>query len=237
MREAPQNLTPKDFFWIIYEDNGELGEKMRRDFRDLQLKNLDQRRALIGYIPGFSAAIIALSAQIINGNINLPYLKIGLVLYLISIFYILAYLREKLDVDSRALSEQQHKYSEIVDLQRKKILEYLLKSDLSESDISEYKNFIQNEPRVKQLENDISADKERWAARNTSLEFSSEIGISVFVIASFFMLASVLNWHFGNTILTVILIFLVFISFVSSATFLTNFISTIINWFRNLEKK
>lgn len=227
-------ISPKEFFYQAYENNTKFSQELRKDFRDLQIRNLEQRRGLWSYIPGFSAAIISLSVQAIN-YAERSYIITGLLLHLVVIFFVLSYLREKLDQDANGLEVLRHKYCQIIDQQDVLLLQSINKGEYTTNAINEYVTKLKNSPDLNKLDQEYEEAQMNWQIKSKQLDYSSETAIALFVIATFFILASILKWHFLPLNLSFILMFIIILCFNSTATIFTSLINKIINLVRSLK--
>ncbi|MBI2013813.1 MAG: hypothetical protein HYS87_03240 [Candidatus Colwellbacteria bacterium] len=237
------NLEQQRFIDLIAKERKDairLRNDLNKDFKDTQIKIAEQKWGFFKHVTILSGAVLGLSSIIDIPNNN--YFFIGLVLNIIVIIFNLLIVREKLDNESNNLQKMQDEYNLALEERLNLLDEYFgrigrgEKFDNSYEATKEYFQRLSNLASTDKLrEENKKLSEERKSRFKKAMDYSGEISLFLFVLASYFMVTAVFGLQPSQLLNIVIIVFISLITlFFDSASKLSRFISVIIHYIKNI---
>lgn len=210
----------------------QLRHEVNKDFADLRISHIKERRGFFIHLTILSGAILGLS-KIFLGPLNPYYFWTGFILFLALIIFILFYMREILDREGEGLQKQQDEFNEIFDERIDIILKYMKDTSINKEKIIKFHQELISSKGASKLAEENKKLREEREKRNRSeapLDFSGEFILFLFVLGTFFIAISLFKYNFPPILLISLVILIFYLTFTDWAIKLTKFISKIITF-------
>lgn len=215
-------------------------DTLNKDYTDLRIKNIIQKRDFYYKLIISSGTILGItkfSDQIKIQNPN--YFNIGVGLFLILTIFILLYIRECLDRDSVGLKQQQDDSNILLDKQKLSVRKYATTGILTEESLHKYlERFKSSEVynEAQKMRESLSEKRTKKLKKNDFVECTAAFVLSLFIIASFFVILSLTEQQLDLKYISASIILIVCLTFLDTTKFLILSISKFFNSLKQISR-
>ena len=236
-QEITNNDTVRKSLIQELEKTNTLGKEIQMRFVDLKIETISQSREWTKHITLLSSAITGSLLFLNDTNVNIIneiYLWFGASLHVFLIIFVLSYIKHVLNNDERELQIMEQKYKKILEQKTAIIYRYLNKSNLTDSDLHEYSNHLQQSEANKQLESDV--DKNNIIMENMDklpLDYFQETVLSIFCIGCLLILSAFFPNIISGYNIIMLPVFIILSIFFNFHLWLMKPVNAMANMYRN----